>query len=249
MQLYFVRHAQSTNNARWESGEFTDNPRVSDPPLTVKGFMQSQLVAEELSKNNPDVKTHFLDQQNRREYGITHVYCSLMERALQTGSIIAQHLGVPITAIADCHEVGGIYLERLVGNEPVISMEHGITAQYLQSTYPFVRLEKPIGDKGWWVGGKEDRDQVAIRANRVIDFIRHRHGDTHDRVVIITHGGFFNYLFRALCRCETQLAPDHRFPYRFMYNNCGISRFDMPDEMAQFIYHNKTDFLPDDLIT
>ncbi len=249
MQLYFIRHAQSTNNARWESGEFTDNPRVSDPPLTVKGVLQAQLVAKELSKNNPEVQTHFLDQQNRRNYGITHVYCSLMERALQTGSIIAKHLDVPLTAIPDCHEVGGIYLERLVGDKAVISMEYGVTANYLQATYPFLRLEHRIGEKGWWVGGKEDRQHVSARAKRVIDFLRHRHADTDDRVAVITHGGFFNYLFRALCRCEIETPPDYRHPYRFMYNNCGISRFDLPNEMAQFIYHNRTDFLPDDMIT
>lgn len=249
MQLYFIRHAQSTNNARWESGEFTDNPRVSDPPLTAKGILQAQTLAKELSKNNPDIKTHFLDQQNRKNYGITHVYCSLMERAVQTGTIIAQHLGIPIMALPDCHEVGGIYLERLVDGEPVISMEYGLTANYLKQTYPMVRLEHEIGEKGWWPGGKEDRNLVAQRATRVIDFIHHRHGDTDDRVAIITHGGFFNYLFRALIKCEMVLAPDQRYPYRFMYNNCGITRFDMPDEMVQLIYHNKTDFLPDDLIT
>ncbi len=249
MQLYFIRHAQSTNNARWESGEFTENPRVSDPPLSAKGFQQAQLVAEELSKHNPDIKTHFLDQQNHQGYGITHVYCSLMERAIQTGCVIARHLGVPLTALPDSHEVGGIYLERLVGNEPVISMEYGLTPAYLQATYPFLRLEHQINEKGWWIGGKENRDLVAARATRVIDFILRRHGETDDRVVLITHGGFFNYLFRALCRCEMNLASDNRYPYRFMYNNCGISRFDMPDEMAQFIYHNKTDFLPADMIT
>ena len=249
MQLYFIRHAQSTNNARWESGEFTDNPRVADPPLTDKGILQSQLVAQELSKNNPGIKTHFLDQQNRSGYGITHVYCSLMERAIQTGSIIARHLDVPLIALPDCHEVGGIYLERIVGDKPVISMEYGLNASYIQATYPFLRLEHHIHDKGWWPGGKEDRELVAERATRVIDFIRHRHGETDDRVALITHGGFFNYLFRALCRCEMNFAADQRYPYRFMYNNCGISRFDMPDEMAQFIYHNKTDFLPDELIT
>ncbi len=59
MQLYFIRHAQSTNNARWESGEFTDNPRVADPPLTDKGILQSQLVAQELSKHNPGIKLTF----------------------------------------------------------------------------------------------------------------------------------------------------------------------------------------------
>jgi 2,3-bisphosphoglycerate-dependent phosphoglycerate mutase len=249
MQLYFVRHAQSTNNARWESGEFTDNPRLSDPPLTAKGLKQAQLVAEELSKHKPDIMTHFLDQQNHKGYGITHVYCSLMERAIQTGSVIAQRLGVPLTGIPDSHEVGGIYLERLVDNELVISMEYGLSPAYLQATYPFLRLEHKINEKGWWRGGKENRDLVAERAARVIDFIRYRHGETDDRVVLITHGGFFNYLFRALCRCEMNLVADSRYPYRFMYNNCGISRFDMPDEMAQFIYHNKTDFLPADMIT
>ncbi len=63
-----------------------------------------------------------------------------MERAIQTGSIIARHLDVPLIALPDCHEVGGIYLERIVGDKPVISMEYGLNASYIQATYPFYAL-------------------------------------------------------------------------------------------------------------
>jgi len=34
-----------------------------------------------------------------------------------------------------------------------------------------------------------------------------------------------------------------------VYNNCAISRFDFTDERVYLVYHNRAEYLPDDLIT
>lgn len=74
--------------------------------------------------------------QNRAEYGLTHLYCSLMERAVQTGSIIASILDVPLFGVPDLHEVGGIYYDEVIDGVSSIRIEHGLTPAYLKRTYP-----------------------------------------------------------------------------------------------------------------
>ena len=45
MQLYLIRHGQSTNNARWETQDGVFSPRVSDPVLTAKGMAMGTALA------------------------------------------------------------------------------------------------------------------------------------------------------------------------------------------------------------
>ena len=56
MQLYLIRHGQSTNNARWEAQENYDTYRSSDPTLTEKGVRQAELLAEFLAISKPGDK-------------------------------------------------------------------------------------------------------------------------------------------------------------------------------------------------
>ena len=110
MQLYFIRHAQSENNALWmrtRSGE----GRLADPALTRAGWRQARLLAKFLAQNHAAARTTGWDSQNRGGFGLTHLYCSLMRRAAATGSEIAQALDLPLIGWADIHERGGIYLK------------------------------------------------------------------------------------------------------------------------------------------
>jgi broad specificity phosphatase PhoE len=45
MQVYFIRHGQSTNNVSWELRDAEGYDRVSDPPLTPLGMLQAQTLA------------------------------------------------------------------------------------------------------------------------------------------------------------------------------------------------------------
>ena len=50
MQLYFIRHGQSINNARWQDDGYSDHARESDPPLTETGVLQAQYAGEFLAQ-------------------------------------------------------------------------------------------------------------------------------------------------------------------------------------------------------
>ena len=63
MELYLIRHGQSTNNAGL--------PHIADPPLSNLGKQQAYYAGKALQRE-----------------GISRVYCSPMLRALQTAEII-----------------------------------------------------------------------------------------------------------------------------------------------------------------
>ena len=84
MDLYIIRHGQSTNNVIEEVPGY-ESQRVSDPPLTELGKQQAEKVAEFISTTaNPDqqiYKQAATAQLNGGGIGITHLYCSAMHRA------------------------------------------------------------------------------------------------------------------------------------------------------------------------
>ncbi len=79
MQLYYIRHGQSVNNANWTTDGFVES---SDAPLTEIGAQQAQLTAEYLEKNQPVIEHKGWNSDNRNGFGLTHLYTSLMERAV-----------------------------------------------------------------------------------------------------------------------------------------------------------------------
>jgi len=82
-----------------------------------------------------------------------------------------------------------------------------------------------------------------------LDWLRQRHASTDDRVAIVTHGGFYNHLLRAMLHISPEEPDNRKLGYRLVYNNCAISRFDFTDERVYLVYHNRAEYLPDDLIT
>lgn len=249
MQLYFIRHGQSTNNARWELDDKDERARLSDPELTDKGIRQASLLAEYLSRTDPTAPAHWNDTQNRRGFGLTHIYCSLMVRAVQTGDIISEYLGLPLVGLADLHEVGGVYQESIVDGALTVSIEHGATASCLAHKFPRLELAREFDENGWWRGGIEDSASPLPRAHGVVQFLKERHLGTDDRIGVVMHGGIFPFLFRSLTRIGLNENDAHKLPYKLIYNNCGLTRIDFLDDRAFLLYHNRTDFLPADLIT
>src|SRR5216117_1732958 len=106
MQLYFIRHGQSQNNANWNNPAFKES---SDPALTDIGFEQALHLAEFLKKNQSITYHNGWNIQNRHGFGLTHIYTSLMERAISTAAPIAQALDIPLLAWKEIHEEGGIF--------------------------------------------------------------------------------------------------------------------------------------------
>ena len=249
MELYLIRHGQSTNNARWETLDGRSTVPVSDPTLTEKGVRQAELLAEFLAFPKENEEDFWRDPQNRHGFGLTHVYCSLMKRAIHTGSIISRRLGLPLRGLPDAHEVGGIFRELVVDDLVETSWEYGINREFLATHYPDLILAKPIDDNGWWRGGKEDSSLPLLRAQEVLNWIKERHMGSDDRLAIVTHGGFSNYLMRAMLQISPEEPDNRKLGYRLIYNNCAISRFDFIDNRVFMVYNNRADFLTDELIT
>src|ERR1700730_3347291 len=111
MQLYLVRHGQSQNNLLWDSTN-SSLGRHEDPALTETGRKQAECVAKFFSQPSVPDASAAQKEQNRNGFSITHIYASLMERAVATGSYISRALGLPLLAWEDLHEGGGIYRDN-----------------------------------------------------------------------------------------------------------------------------------------
>ena len=249
MQLYLIRHGQSTNNARWETQDGDAASLSSDPTLTEKGVRQAELLADFLAISKAGEEDFWRDPQNRLGFDLTHIYCSLMKRAIHTGNIIANRLSLPLVALPEAHEVGGIFLESMINDVLEISIEHGVNEEFLSTHYPDLTLPQPIDRKGWWKGGKEDNSMPLKRAQNVLNWVKEHHLGSDDRVAIVTHGGFYNTFLRVMLNISLDEPDNRKLDYRMIYNNCAISRFDFVDNRILMVYHNRTDFLPDELIT
>lgn len=245
MQLYIIRHAQSENNLLWQRTG-SSNGRIPDPALTDLGHQQARLVANFLSR--PTSAAPASERDNRDGFGLTHLYCSLMERAVLTGTYIAQATGLPLRGLADIHEWGGIY-----ATDEEKAEKNGLPGpnrEYFATRHPALVLPDSLNHEGWWNRKPETEVERPSRARRFWQFLLEQHGQTDDRVAIVTHGGFTQTLLATLLNWSMPdaalgLPPD----VWFVTNNVSISRIDFEDDHIRFGYLNRVDFLPDELIT
>jgi 2,3-bisphosphoglycerate-dependent phosphoglycerate mutase len=240
MQLYFIRHGQSTNNLLWLQTRSSDG-RSADPELTETGRQQAAALAQYLSRTDATTPVNGPDGQNVAGFGITHLYSSLMVRAVATGTVLAQVLDLPLVAWKDLHEAGGIYLTDEETGERIGAP--GKSRGYFEANYPDLVLPQSLDHSGWWKQPYEEYEQRFVRARRVLDELMERHGGTEDRVAVISHGAFYNYLLAEL------LALPRRNGYWFALHNTAITRIDFRDDDFVVTYSNRADFLPKELVT
>ena len=246
MKLYYIRHGQSQNNAGW--GDDTYQPS-SDPALTGNGHEQARLLADFLKNNQPIRANSGWDVHNRHGFGLTHLYCSLMERAVHTAAPIARALEIPFAAWPEIHETGGIFSReektRLVGLP-------GKPRSYFEQNAPELSLPDHLDESGWWNRPFETDEERQPRADRFLADLLARHGDRDGQpeqsVALVSHGGFFMHLMCAMLKLSwRQAANDLRL--WFLLSNCSISRFDISQTELTICYLNRTDHLPAHLVT
>lgn len=242
MELYIIRHGQSTNNAL---GEDIIN-RVMDAPLTELGHQQAQIVAQHLAgADYAETAFSYYPQQGTREnYGITRLYCSAMHRALQTAQPIAQVLALKPEVWVDTHEHGGIYLEEANGQ---YTGYPGLTRAEVSAQFADYVLPDDLTPEGWWNKGIESQHDLHDRARRVADKLRHWSQDralTQERVALVTHGMFIDSLIKALLG---QLPGRH---YYYHHYNTAITRIDLQaDGHIDVRYINRSSHLSADMIS
>lgn len=240
MRFYFIRHAQSANNQLWDNTGSSEG-RSEDPELTSVGKMQATLLAEFIRDAGDGEPRDDRDPQNHNGFGLTHLYCSPMIRAIETGLEVARAVDLPLTVWKDLHEGGGIYLDDDETGEEV--GQAGNTRSYLAKRFPDLVLTDEIADAGWWNRPFEKRDERMERAYRFLSELRERHGGTDDRVAVFSHGAFFNYFLSAVLNHSKQDG------LWFLMNNTAISRLDFMPDFIDIVYTNRCNFLPREMIT
>ena len=226
MRFYFIRHAQSQNNLLWDQTG-TNKGRSQDAELTPLGQQQAESLARFL-------------QERVDEFGVTHLYTSLMLRAVMTGATMADALGLSPVAWEDLHETGGIYVEDEQTGQAI--GQPGKHRAYFQECYPRLILPDSLNEAGWWNRPFEEREQRLARAQRFLRDLLERHGQTDDRVAVVSHGAFYNYFLSAL------LDWPRKDGCWFMLNNAAITRIDFEDRVT-LVYLNRFEHLPREWVT
>jgi 2,3-bisphosphoglycerate-dependent phosphoglycerate mutase len=242
MELYLIRHAQSTNNALADQSQ-----RVCDPPLTALGLRQAEAAARHMAEGlTPEVVKYGSVEDTgaaqRRGYGVTRLYCSPMRRALQTAQPISQALGLPPEVWVDIHEQGGIYLEH---DEETGRVGYpGLTRAEILADFPAYRLPDAVTEQGWWRSGYEEWSVCQGRAIKVAHTLRQWAAGSTERLALVSHGGFLDALLKALL---DQLPGRNLFYHHY---NTAITRLDFrEDGRLGLRFINRVDHLPPELVS
>lgn len=247
MQLYFIRHGQSVNNAGYDQPGYQEH---QDPYLTEIGKEQARITAQFLKENQIIRDANSWNSQNQHGYGVTRIYTSLMERAVDTSAQIARALeNVPYSAWVDIHEEGGIYARE---EKDRYSGRPGRPRSFYEQNFPELSLPDGYDESGWWNRPFEEEPERQPRADKVLAELLERHGDKdgqpEERIVFVSHGGFFMRFVSAVLKLPWRQGALGLRSWLFM-NNCGITRFEFGTDYAMMLYMNKTSHLPAELIT
>ena len=235
MRLYFIRHAQSSNNALFDRTG-AEQGRSDDPELSELGVRQAKLLAQHVLKTNSGLEPG--------GFGLTHLYASPMVRAAHTASEISVLTGLKLQLWEDWHETGGIWLDNEHGER--IGRE-GKNRLYLEQRFSGVQIPDSIGEAGWWSRPAEPETEVTSRAKRVWQELLERHAGTSDRVAVVSHGHFFVHVMAEIL--ELEVGPGKAWLHK---NNTAITRVDHHEnefESINLVYQNQVSHLPAELIS
>ena len=241
MQLYLVRHGQSTNNVIYaKTGSYEG--RVPDPELTDLGLRQAKAVGKLLSKNAPaTAEERFLDWGNVMGFSLTHIYTSLMVRAVSTAQEIADATCITPQAMCELHENGGV-IEYSRADKSWKGLP-GNNRSFFENRFPNLLLPDDWHKGGWYEAPFEEPHLRSERAASVIAQIVDKHIDTDDAVLCVTHAGFHDHLIKIILRLR------HDGTLLFPMNNCAITRIDWNQGQPCLVYLNRICHLSLDEVT
>ena len=230
MELFLIRHAESTNNIRKNESD-----RLADPELTQRGLLQRDHLVDFI-KNG----LHLTNTE--RESGgkvLDHLYCSAMQRALQTAQPIGQSIELKPEVWLEIHEVGGLYDANSVDGSKFCYS--GLKRDEINSSFPDYILPPKVTDQGWWNRDAETMRDANLRVKQVIQKLTER-ATEKSRIGLVTHGAFMSLFFSILFKLE----PSKNM--MFQHYNSSISRISFKKIDKIIIqYLNSFEYLPEDL--
>jgi len=240
MKLLFVRHGQSENNAIWADRQSREG-RIADPSITEIGMQQMVYTAQFIDSYLFSELTENASGADRPTFDRVYLFCSLMERSIQSAEIIAQRLKLPLLGHLDIHENGGLYEHDPVTDEPIgIS---GMSKKEFKKKYPKLVLPEGMNVSGWWNRAYETREIREVRASRLIAELKNNYTAGNNCLIFVSHGGFYNTFLQCLLGIN---AADIWFE---LYNG-AVTLIELTGEGGvNLIYNNRFDFLPAGLLT
>lgn len=153
--MMFIRHAQSEWNHHFSQTRV--DPGIRDPALTALGRDQAEGLIAKIAS-----------------LGVTELIASPYRRTLETASIIATALNLPISVNA------------LVRERCVFSCDIGSHPQDLSPAWP--QIDFSALSDGWWGEPPESQEAIEQRCGQ----FRRDHADllTRGDLAIISHWGF-----------------------------------------------------------
>jgi len=183
MILYCVRHAESVYNGE---GRIQGH---ANPPLSEIGLAQAAALAEGLKQFPP----------------IDALFCSPLQRAMQTAAPIADALGLEIQQIDQLKELNvGIFQGKRWDE---IMQEFPEEARAWKSLEP-----------DYVIPGGESRRQLMHRGRAALERIR-RSG--FERALVVSHGGLLTAALKALLNVPAECNP-------FSLMNASVSQLVWP---------------------
>jgi broad specificity phosphatase PhoE len=162
--MILIRHGQSEFNAAFNRTGI--DPGIADAPLTAHGRSQVQRAAEELRG------------LMGRDRPIRRLVTSPYTRALQTATIIAEALDLPLT------------VEPLVREHAFYHCDIGTATSILAANWPALRFDHLA--ETWWSARDETEAQLLERCRR---FRTTANGwPDWQQVAVISHWGFIRGL-------------------------------------------------------
>ena len=246
MRLYLIRHAESANNALYSSqSDFSQ--RSPDPEITEVGHRQSALLAAHLADPAGEPRHHPFSANGSRRYDLTHLYCSLMTRAMLTAGYVAEACAIPAQAHPEMYERGGIYQFDEAGHA---IGQPGPDATYFRKRFPGHVLPAGLKAHGWYDRPAESDDQFIDRVRKVLAEIRQRHENSEDVVALVVHGDFIDQFINELMGVQRKaLNYEYHWEANWASHNTAIARIDFVNGSHSVVYLNRLEHLPVELIT
>jgi len=163
MAIYLVRHGQDEEGYRggW-----------SQRGLINEGIRQAEKLGQYLNEHKHDFNIH-------------RIVCSDLQRASQTATVLADHLGLPFHSSKDWRETN---------NGLLAGMPHALAEEQFPGLYfSSLRMDERFP------GGESPQENFARIKESFVKLCQHQLAiNDNENVLVVTHGGVINIIYHLI---------------------------------------------------